>query len=174
MNNNYRLMPLIACLIGCAVLAEASLPNQSNYLNNGESSAVASTIRAGFAQLRQKNYMQAAQLFRAALAEPKDDLPNYESNIPLAFSLCRTGMRKEGRRILQDAECMINVDVGHLSCPTSHGDASFIAKKGTEKCYLLMCGEMYIPNYGIATKEQAAHFEALNQDLELTKEICRK
>ena len=169
---NYIYVFAILGVASCATISANHGPSQKNYLDNGEDQEMASIIRSGFSELEGGDYSKAIDSFRKALDMPKDELPNYELNIPLAFAMCRSGDKEGGKKTLKDASCMMDVDAGKVHCAAEETKQQFFASGGTEACYLTMCGEMYLPSYGADTEDQTLHFEGLQEDLRVVAHSC--
>lgn len=168
-----RISTIVKILIGALCCSCAAM----NHVRIEEGTYLPATIdkysdevRAGFAALKQGDNDGAAKRFRAALAIPMDEVPNYELMIPLAFSECRAGNRQGGKELLKDAKCMLNVESKKFGCTAQK--SIFIEQGGTSRCYEMMCGEMYLPYYESPTNDQVQHVSALEQDLHKASAIC--
>ena len=58
----------------------------------------------------------AADAYRAALATPCFEVPNYRATLHLARAFCDAGEADSGTAALRDLDCMLAVDLGEMPC----------------------------------------------------------
>lgn len=163
---------LVSLSVGACVAAHGIALDANHYLS-GDVAGYDRAMSAGLEAMRAGDYSRAAGRFREALATPRHEVPNYEAFVPLAMAQCRLGDKAEGRQLLDDVDCMLDVDEGTLGCPVSSPPDGFVRRGGTRRCFETMCGEMFLSYYRSPTQEQLARIRGLRADLEAGKAECR-
>jgi hypothetical protein len=134
----------ISLVLGCAREEPINWPPA---LQPGECfSPYPEEVRAGLESLRDRRYAEADVHLRRALSVACFETPNYGANGPLTEAMCQGGRKEEGRQILSDYRCMLDIEVGAKRCYEpewpSRGDGL------TDRCFEEMCSEMYASTYG--------------------------
>ena len=163
---------LASLCVGACVAAHGITLDARHYLS-GDFADYDRAMRAGLAAMRAGEYARAAGRFREALATPRDEAPNYEASVPLAMAECRLGDKAAGRGLLEDAECMLDVEEGTLGCPAASPPDGFVRRGGTRRCFETMCGAMFLSYYRAPTPGQVARIRGLRADLDAGKAECR-
>lgn len=126
--------------------------------------------------LREGKLTEARDASIKALAEHLVEVPNYALIVQLAEIECLRGKSTQGRYLLNELECMMDVEIGRRQCfapttdPTRLGP---VPNDVTLMCFDRMCGELYLDYYVNPTAATLRHIAALRVGAKRVEDLCR-
>lgn len=124
---------------------------------------------AGLHYMKGQQYDKAIKSYKAALALPLFEYPNFELLSRLALAYFKAGNIKKAKENLEMAGLTISVYVGVIKCGEEddlydHEDGEYKTGEVYEKVRNIMCGEIYEGYY-----EYSHSLESVLYDAELVK-----
>lgn len=141
---------VVGALLGATALAGVSF--QSIFSNDPkdyrmEDPGVRSEVLKALKARAEGNLPEALKHLSAASALPISEYPNYRLWPDLAEIYCRTGQKAQGRALLNDFTCAVDVMAARRKCSLDEtSDAPNPAL--SPRCYQTVCGGMYEAYYG--------------------------
>ena len=130
-------------------------------------------ISSGEILLKNKKIDSAISLFREALNIPLHEIPNYEPYLYIAEAYCLRGSKREGRLLLSEFDCMLNIDKGKTQCYGDKTNNSLPNKALPQACFERMCGEIFLEYYEKPTNEHSMKMSALTSRYKHAELVCK-
>lgn len=171
MKNKITLFMVLYSVLGLTSACSDEELYKLNYMS-GQAVQYDKFIETGFDAITSQDYIAARESFQSALSAPRDEEPNYEAYLPLAFAECKLGNRSTAQAMIKDFSCMLQVDAGIIQCPSAELPSTFVSHGGTTHCNAVMCGELFLPYYSNLTNSQRTKIQLLRNDLNRVSEQC--
>ena len=118
----------------------------------------------------------ALRSFSAAATADVAESPNYELWSDIAELYCKTDKKREGRAMLGEYKCAIEVMAGNKKCWMNSEQSLEVPRKGVSPlCYAHVCNRAYEDLYwqGVSSKTLMAKFERQRRIYARLQEACR-
>ena len=129
-------------------------------------------MKEGKTLLENHKYVEAKGKFNKALKVDLFESPNYEPILFLAKTLCLEGNKKVGRELLDEFECMLNVNSGSQICYTEKIKYLNPNKELSALCFETMCSEIFLSYYENLPEKQLQRIYKLNQEELEVEKLC--
>ncbi|MCW8966161.1 MAG: hypothetical protein OQK82_05695 [Candidatus Pacearchaeota archaeon] len=134
------------------------------------------TSETGLNYFNQEKYIEAIQYFEKALSYELYEVPNYKIIPFLAYSYCKLGRKNEGISLLNDFQCMLELDSGKRQCYTGEiGKPGIIwhTKTIPHKCFKTMCTEEYEMYYKNNSKRYKNYYNDFQPLIDKATNECK-